>query len=258
MVVPRYEWVEYESYKLKEGVALSSAVNPTKNVIGLISLEVKRCEALPTPPKRMERISVEGKVPRGKIVDCNAAVMLPCPRRSDRLIGVKRKDYVEKTPEPQDFGGDSDWEDDHSPSVWGCGDEDDDWSAWDDGAWNEDKPEDRHQDKGKGKMPEYDDGPEPLEGHTSGCCILCRRLIHELTYDLGAARSSIESLKIRMTSLEDSRYEDYKFLNQDIRKLFEMYRKLRKEGGAGAHNCSKGVRHPNDCHNLFSFLTTRV
>ena len=34
----------------------------------------------------------------------------PAPRRSLRLLGVKRKNYIEQTPEPKDYAGDSDWE----------------------------------------------------------------------------------------------------------------------------------------------------
>ena len=34
----------------------------------------------------------------------------PAPRHSLRLLGVKRKNYIEHTPEPKDYAGDSDWE----------------------------------------------------------------------------------------------------------------------------------------------------
>ena len=33
----------------------------------------------------------------------------PAPRRSLRLLGVKRKNYIEHTSEPKDYVGDSDW-----------------------------------------------------------------------------------------------------------------------------------------------------
>ena len=59
MAVPRYEWVECEPCKLKEGVAVPGAV---KNAGEPMPLEVKRCEVLPTPPKkRTARIQVGGR-----------------------------------------------------------------------------------------------------------------------------------------------------------------------------------------------------
>jgi hypothetical protein len=193
-------------------------------------LEVKRCEVLPTPPKkRTARIQVGGKAPCGRIADRNAAAIIPSIRRSTRLLGGKRKSYEEKTPEQQDYGGDSDWEDDRNPGSWGCGDEDDgDWPMWEEGAWKDDKTEDRHQDKGKDKVLDFKDDPEPLDGHIPGCCPLCRRLIRGLFYEFGDARRSIESIKIRMKSLEDSTNLDYKFHNQNIRKLFGTVGNLKK------------------------------
>lgn len=117
---------------------------------------------------------------------------------------MKRKSNGEKTLPPNDYEGDNDWEDDRSPSAWGCGDEDNDWPSWEDGAWKDDKQEDRHQDKGKGKVPEFNEDPKLLVGHILGCCVICRRLILSLFYELGDAQSSIESHKIRMKILEDS------------------------------------------------------
>ena len=49
-----------------------------------------------------------------------------------RLLGVKRKNYIEHTLEPKDYAGDSDWESYMSPSSWGATgrDYDDDWPGW--------------------------------------------------------------------------------------------------------------------------------
>ena len=41
----------------------------------------------------------------------------PAPRRSLRLLGVKRKNYIEHTPEPKNYAGDSDWESYMSPGF---------------------------------------------------------------------------------------------------------------------------------------------
>ena len=46
-------------------------------------------------------------------------------RRSERLLGIKRKSYKEKTPEPMDLYGDSDFSDDRSPSSWAAAGRDD-------------------------------------------------------------------------------------------------------------------------------------
>ena len=44
----------------------------------------------------------------------------PAPRRSLRLLGVKRKNYIEHTPEPKDYAGDSDWGEHYEPQFMGC------------------------------------------------------------------------------------------------------------------------------------------
>jgi len=99
-------------------------------------VEAKRCEAK-APPKKFNtqaRMSVGGKGLQWcneKLAQAQRVVVVissdedegekrqdkkpPAPRRSLRLLGVKRKNYIEHTPEPKDYAGDSDWESIMSP-----------------------------------------------------------------------------------------------------------------------------------------------
>lgn len=93
---------------------------------------------------------VGGKTSQGKIAECNPIIVISddddiktCPvivieasRRFKRLLGVKRKNYVEKTPEPRDYAGYSDWESYMSPDSWGAAmhDYNDEWPRWEEGA----------------------------------------------------------------------------------------------------------------------------
>ena len=94
-------------------------------------VEAKRCEAK-APPKKFNtqaRMSVGGKgLPwcNEKLAQAQRVVIVissdedegekrqdkkpPAPRHSLLLLGVKRKNYIEHTPEPKDYAGDSDWE----------------------------------------------------------------------------------------------------------------------------------------------------
>ena len=92
-------------------------------------VEAKRCEAK-APPKKFNtqaRMSVGGKGLQWyneKLAQAQRVVVVisdgdegkkrqdnepPAPRHSLRLLGVKRKNYIEHTPEPKDYTGDSDW-----------------------------------------------------------------------------------------------------------------------------------------------------
>ena len=111
----------------------------------LYKLEAKRCD-LKLPKKFMTqaRMSTGGRIPRKMIAKRHIVIdisddeepkieappIIVPPRRSKGLLGKKRKNYEEKTPEPNDFGGCSDWEDDRSPGSWGNGVEDNDFYAW--------------------------------------------------------------------------------------------------------------------------------
>ena len=88
-------------------------------------IEAKRCE-VKLPPKKFNtqaRISVGGKGPlwrKEKLAQAQRVVVIisdedegekrqvnepPAPRHSLRLLGVKRKNYIEHTPEPKDYHG---------------------------------------------------------------------------------------------------------------------------------------------------------
>jgi hypothetical protein len=71
--------------------------------------EVKRCELkLPMEIKRTARIRCGGRVPTGVIASRypvkKEKVSTPI-QRSERIRGMKRKDYKEVSPEPKDYGG---------------------------------------------------------------------------------------------------------------------------------------------------------
>jgi hypothetical protein len=106
-------------------------------------------------------------------------------RRSERIRGMKRKDYKEVLPEPKDYGG-SDYSDDRSPSSWaGVGREDNDLYYWEEvpkektlegpnGGGNPNGDDDNRDD---------DDGDpgdvDPFRMHPL-CCAACRHSITEL------------------------------------------------------------------------------
>ena len=99
-------------------------------------VEAKRCEAK-APPKKFNtqaRMSVGGRGLQWynkRLAQAQRMVVVissdedegekrqdkkpPAPRRSLHLLGVKRKNYIEHTPEPKDYAGDSDWESIMSP-----------------------------------------------------------------------------------------------------------------------------------------------
>jgi hypothetical protein len=71
--------------------------------------EAKRCELkLPMEIKRTGYIHCGGRVPTGPIASRyhvkEERVSTPV-RRSERIRGMKRKDYKEVSPEPKDYGG---------------------------------------------------------------------------------------------------------------------------------------------------------
>jgi hypothetical protein len=83
--------------------------------------EVKRCELkLPMEIKRTARIRYAGHIPTGAIASrypVKKEKVTTFILRSERIRGMKRKDYKEVSPEPKDYGG-SDYSDDHSLSSW--------------------------------------------------------------------------------------------------------------------------------------------
>jgi hypothetical protein len=98
--------------------------------------EAMRCELkLPMEIKRTARIHCGGHVMTGTIASLyhikEERVSTPV-RRSERIRGMKRKDYKDVSPEPKDYGG-TDYSDDRSPSSWAAvGREDNDLYYWED------------------------------------------------------------------------------------------------------------------------------
>jgi len=105
-------------------------------------VEAKRCEAKASPKKfnTQARMSVGGKSLQWyneKLAQAQRVVVIissdedegekrqdkkpPAPRRSLRLLGVKRKNYIEHTPEPKDYaGGRQRLGEHHEPWFMGC------------------------------------------------------------------------------------------------------------------------------------------
>jgi hypothetical protein len=210
----------------------------------LLPLEAKRCD-IKIPEKKYPtqlRITVGGRAPRGKIAERHPVIIISddeepkvethqviiLPRRSTRLLGVKRKDYNEKTPEPKDYGGDSDWEDDWSPSSWGAAGRDDN----DNFVWEEDRKEREEEEREEYQEDQVqdDDGGNPsYQEHGQGCCPLCRERIDELFIGLNACRRSIDGINRKIDDMEWQAEEDYKFLNRNSRRLFGMVGNMRRK-----------------------------
>lgn len=151
---------ETVAMEFKEGGVPSSTPTPRSPSSPMdskaIAMEIKRCEGIPWHKQQFKtqaRISTDGKgflLAQERFSRTKKEIIIiisdddePTPnivnttttlRRSARLLGMKRKNYGEKTPRPMDYGGDSDWEDDRSPGSWGMA------SAADDVEWsNEDE-----------------------------------------------------------------------------------------------------------------------
>jgi hypothetical protein len=158
--------------------------------------------------KRTARIRRRGRVPTGVIASRHhikeERVSTPV-HRSERIRGVKRKDYKEVSPEPKDYGG-SDYSDDCSPSSWAAaGREDNDLYYW------EEVPKDKTP-KGpnSGGDPndggDGDDGKNPGDDHTFGmhplCCAACRHSISDLYASVNECFQAMEAMRQRMENLE--------------------------------------------------------
>jgi len=225
-------------------------------------VEVKRCEAK-APLKKFNtqaRMSIGGKDLlwcNEKLAQAKRVVVVissdedegekrqdkepPAPRRSLRLLGVKRKNYIEHTLEPKDYAGDSDWESIMSPGSWGATgrDYDDDWPGW---AEEERREEDDPSRGDSGKRKKDDDEPEDdspnRSGHHSGCYFKCRNEIADLRAAIDSCHDRITAMDRRMDDIESLAKRDYNFLLRNIRKLFGMVRDLQKQGGGGRPRCN--------------------
>ena len=224
-------------------------------------VEAKRCEAK-APPKKFNtqaRMSVGGKGLQWcneRLAQAQRVVVVissdedegekrqdkkpPAPRRSLRLLGVKRKNYIEHTPEPKDYAGDSDWESIMSPGSWGATgrDYDDDWPGW---AEEERKEEDDPSGGDSGKKKKDDDEPEDDSpnrgGHHFGCCVKCCNEIADLRATIDRCHDRIVAMDRRMDDIESLVERDYNFLVRNIWKLFGMVGDLQKQGG-GRPRCN--------------------
>jgi hypothetical protein len=224
-------------------------------------VEAKRCEAKASPKKfnTQARMSVGGKGLQWcneRLAQAQRVVVIissdedegekrqdkkpPTPRRSLHLLGVKRKNYIEHTPEPKDYAGDSDWESIMSPGSWGATgrDYDDDWPGWPE---EERREEDDSSRGNRGKKKKDDDEPEdnsPNRGsHHFGCCVKCRNEIVDLRATIDRCHDRIMAMDRRMDDIESLAERDYNFLLCNIRKLFGMVGDLQKLGG-GRPRCN--------------------
>lgn len=127
--------------------------------------------------------------------------------------------------------GDSDWEDDRSPSSWGCDGGYDEWPSWGEIEGPDisplnigDRRRDRRGENNKGKDPETKDQEE----HVAACYPICCGIIHDLFDEVGDARRAITSLEARLRILKDTTDLDFKFLNANATKFFGMVWNLRR------------------------------
>jgi hypothetical protein len=196
--------------------------------------EAKRCELkLPMEIKRTARIRCGGRVPTRATASRNPVKeeKVPTPiRRSVRIRGMKRKDYKEVPPEPKDYGG-SDYSDDCSPSSWAAARrEDNDLYYWEEvpkgktpegpnGGGNDNGDDDDGDDGGNdGRDPGDDDpfGMHPM------CCPACHHSISELYASVDGCFQAMEAMRQRMEDLERVAEDDYKFVNRNVWKMFNI------------------------------------
>jgi hypothetical protein len=193
-----------------------------------LTKEAKRCELkLPMEIKRTTCIRCRGHGPTGAITSRypvkEEKVSTPV-RRSERIQGMKRKDYKEVSPEPKDYRG-SDYSDDCSLSSWvATRREDNDLYYWEE-VPKEKTPEGpnggRNDDGGDGDD-DGDPGDDDPFGMHPMCCATCHHYISELYASVDECFQAMEAMRQRMEDLERVVEDDYKFLNRNVRKLFGM------------------------------------
>jgi hypothetical protein len=187
--------------------------------------------------KRTVRIHCGGRVPTGAIASRfpikEEKVSTPV-RRSERIRGMKMKDYKEVSPEPKDYGG-SDYSDDRSPSSWAAaGREDNDSYYW------EEVPKEKTPEGPNGDDGGDDDGGDPGDDDPSRihpmCCASCHHSISKLYASVDDCFQTMEAMRQLMEDLEQVVEDDYKFLNRNMRKLFGMVGNMR---GKWCNSCGK-------------------
>jgi hypothetical protein len=158
---------------------------------------------------------------------------------------MKRKDYKEVSPEPKDYGG-SDYSDDRSPSSWAAAIRDDnDLYIWDE-VPKEKTPEgpnsggdDGGDDNGGGDDGGDDGGDlgndDPFGLHPMYCAA-CRHSIANLYTSVDECFQVMEAMRQRLEDLERIVKDEYKFLNSNVRKLFDMVGNMR---GKWCNSCGK-------------------
>jgi hypothetical protein len=207
--------------------------------------EAKRCELkLPIEIKRTARIRCGGRVSIGAIASRKPIKeeKVPTPvRRLARIRGMKRKDYKEVSPKPKDYG-DKDYSDDRSPGSWvAAGRDNNDLYIWEE-VLKEKTPEGPNgggDDNGDGDDGGDDDGDpgddDPFGMHLM-CCAACRHSISELYTLVDECFWAMEALRQRVENLERVVEDDYKFLNCNVCKLFDMVGNMR---GKWCNSCEK-------------------
>jgi hypothetical protein len=152
---------------------------------------------------------------------------------------MKRKEYKEVSPEPEDYGG-SDYSDDRSPSLWAAaGRDDNDLYIWDE-VPKEKTPEGPNGAGDDGSDDGADDGgddgnDDPFRLHPM-CCAACRHSIADLYASVDECLQAMEAMKQRLEDLERVVEDYYKFLNRNVRKLFGMVENMR---GKWCNTCGK-------------------
>jgi hypothetical protein len=142
--------------------------------------EAKRWELkLPIEIKRTTCIHCRGRVPTGLIASLHHVkeerVSTPV-HRSERIRGMKRKDYNEVSPELKDYGG-SDYSDERSLSSWvAAGREDNDLYYWEE-VHKEKTPEGPNGGGDPDDGGDYDDGNDPSDDDPLGCIHCLVRLV---------------------------------------------------------------------------------
>jgi hypothetical protein len=191
--------------------------------------EAKRCELkLPMEIKGAARIRCGGRVPTGAIASRHHVKeerVSTLVRRSERIRGMKRKDYKEVSPKPKDYGG-SDYSDDRIPSSWAAAEREDNDLYY----WEEVPKENTLEGPNGGGDPndggDGDDGDDPgnddpFRMHPL-CCAACCHSISDLYTLVNGCFQAMEAMRQRMKDLERVVEDDYKFLNRNERKLCSM------------------------------------
>jgi hypothetical protein len=145
---------------------------------------------------------------------------------------MKWKDYKEVFPEPKDYGW-SDYFDDRSLSSWvAAGRYDNDL------YYCEEVPKEKTPEGPNGGG--NDDGGDPGDDDPFWmhpmCCAACHHSISELYASVDECFQAMEAMRQRVEDLERVVEDDYKFLNRNMQKLFDMVGNMK---GKWCNSCGK-------------------